>query len=159
MAVSIAELGGIFPEELSDRDEGVELDDFVDYAVERELDAHQDLNSRRKKLIYVQETFGINIVEVANWLGISEKESRKFLSRRGIRDNEFEEIKDRFNHIFAITSIIDSHVQYRNAKRKTLLKPNALLRNLGANNWIIVGETRRAVAVVERTFRHIHEQG
>ena len=157
MAVSITELGLRFPEELSDRDEGVELFDFVDYAVERELDRHTELNSRRKRLIFIQETFGLNSIEIANLFGITEKESRRFLSRRGIRGNEFEEIKDRFNHLFAITSIIDGHVQGLNPKRRALNKPNALLRDLGVKDWIIAGETQRAVAVAERTFRHIHE--
>ncbi|PIR80114.1 MAG: hypothetical protein COU25_01810 [Candidatus Levybacteria bacterium CG10_big_fil_rev_8_21_14_0_10_35_13] len=157
MAVSISELGQRFPEELSDRDEGVELFDFVDYAVEREVDRHPELPSRRKKLIFIQETFGLNSVEIANWLGITEKESRRYLSRRGIRDNEFEEIKDRFEHVFTITSMVNRHVEGLNSKRKTLIKPNALLRNLGVKDWIIEGKTRRAVAVAERTFRHIHE--
>ena len=81
MARSIIELRLRSPEELSEQDEGLELEDFVDYAVERELSRHPEHSSRRKKLISVQDTFGLNAVEVANWFGITETESRRYLSR------------------------------------------------------------------------------
>lgn len=135
-----------------------ELQVIVDDVVKREIDHHPDLNSRRKKLIFIQETFGWNTVEVAHILRVSEDEARRFLSRRGIRNNEFEQIEEQFNGTFAITSIIAAHVEGLLPRRDALVRPNALLEDLGIKEMLKKGEVNKAVAITEQSFKKFHEE-
>ncbi len=137
-----------------------DLQVIFDDVVKRETEYHPELTSRRKKLIFIQESFGWwGPMEIAHILGIDEKHARRFLSRRGIRNNELEELEERFNAAFAITSIIEKHVPGIILRRDILFKRNALLNDNGIKKMLEMGEGRKAVFVAEKTFRHIHEQG
>lgn len=152
----IKELERRFSEDLSDRDQGIELADFTDTAAEREWDRRPELKSRRKKLIFFQDKFGWNEMQVAHALGVSQTEAHKFLSRRGIQNQEFQAIRDRFMEVFATLSIVENHVEEYELRKRVLTKPNDLLKGLGAYDFIMAGETKRALAVAERTFNHVH---
>lgn len=137
-----------------------ETEVIFDDVVKREMEHRPELTSRRKKLIFMQETFQFwNPVELGHIIGVDEKTIRRFLSRRGIRNDEYASVQKRFEGTFAITSIIDHHVSGLLPKRDALVKPNALLENTGAKQMLITGEVEKAVFVAERTFKHIHEQG
>lgn len=136
-----------------------EMQVIFDDVVKRETEHRPNLNSRRKKLIFIQETFGWwDVIEIAHVLGVDEKDAKRYLSRRGIRNNEFDEIERRFNAAFAITSIIEHHVSGLLPRRDAFVKPNPLLGNVGIKQTLIRGNVEKAVFVAERTFRHIHEQ-
>jgi hypothetical protein len=140
-------------------EENWETEVIFDDVVKREIDHHPELNSRRKKLIFVQETFQFwNPVELGNVLNVDEKTIRRFLSRRGIRNEEYEAVQKQFEGVFAVTSIIEHHVQGLLPRRDALVKPNALLQDSGVKQMLKLGEVEKAVVVAERTFRHIHDQ-
>ena len=140
-------------------DEEYDLQVLFDDVVKRETDHHPELNSRRKKLIFIQKTFEWwNVAEVANILKVTEKETRRFLSRRGIRTNEFEEIEEQFNGVFAITSIIAKHVEGLLPRRDTLAKPNGLLENWGVKAVLINGDIKEAVKVAQMTYDKYHRE-
>ena len=135
-----------------------DLQVLFDDVVKREIDHHPELNSRRKKLIFIQETFGWNIIEMAHRLGTTEQISRRFLSRRGMRKIEHEEFAERLDGTFAITSIVAAHVKGLLPRRDTLNRPNALLEQHGVKAEIDKGEMFKAVYIAERSFRQVHEQ-
>jgi hypothetical protein len=138
---------------------GWETEVIFDDVVKRELDHHKELNSRRKKLIFIQDTFQFwNPVELGNILRVDEKTIRRFLSRRGIRNEEYQEVQKQFEGVFAITSIIESHVSGLLPRRDALIRPNALLQDSGAKQMLKLGEVEKAVAVAERTFKFIHDR-
>ena len=136
-----------------------ELEVIFDDVVKREIEYHKELPSRRKKLIFMQETFQFwNPTELGHIIGVDEKTVRRFLSRRGIRNDEYEQAQKRFEGAFAVISIIEHHVSGLLPRRDALVKPNALLENIGAKQMLKIGEVEKAVFVAERTFKHIHEQ-
>lgn len=140
-------------------EEGYELEVIFDDVVKREIEHHKELNSRRKKLIFIQETFQFwNPVELGNVLRVDEKTIRRFLSRRGIRNEEYQQIQKQFEGTFAITSIIESHVEGLLPRRDALVRPNALLQDSGAKQMLKLGEVEKAVAVAEKTFKFIHDR-
>jgi hypothetical protein len=73
-----------------------EQQEEVNYVIEREDDHNKARKSRRRQLIEIQEALGweANPVEVGNLLKFTKKETDRYLSRRGIRDAEFEEIQE-----------------------------------------------------------------
>ncbi len=68
----------------------------VDDVIQREDDHNKARKSRRKQLIEIQTAFGweAHPVEIGNLLKLTEQETRRYLSRRGIRNAEFEEIQE-----------------------------------------------------------------
>ena len=137
---------------------GYEINVIFDDVVKREIEHHPELKSRRKKLIFIQKTFEMwNPVELGHIMRVDEKPIRRFLSRRGIRNGEYEQIQKQFEGAFAVTSIIEHHVSGLLERRDALVKPNALLENIGAKQMLIRGDVEKAVFVAERTFRHIHD--
>lgn len=140
-------------------EEGYELNVIFDDVVKREIEHHKELNSRRKQLIFIQETFQFwNPVELGNVLRVDEKTIRRFLSRRGIRNEEYQQIQKQFEGTFAITSIIEKHVEGLLPRRDALVRPNALLQDSGAKQMLKLGEVEKAVAVAEKTFKFIHDR-
>ena len=137
--------------------EMIALEDSFDGAIQREVEHHPELISRRQKLIFIQETFGWNTVEMGHMLGVSEKEARRYLSRRGMRDGEFESLRDNFLGLFAITSIVKRYVDGLLPRRDTLARPNGLLENKGVKKVIKQGRIYEAVDVAERTFNFLNE--
>ena len=139
---------------------GWETEVIFDDVVKREYERHPEHKSRRKRLIFIQETFGIwNPVELSHLIGVDEKTIRKFISRRGIRDTELEKVQEIFDGTYAITSIIEHHVEGLLARRDTLVKQNPLLGAIGIKEALKLGLAEEAVLIAERTFKHIHEQG
>lgn len=140
-------------------EEGYELNVIFDDVVKREIEHHPELSSRRKKLIFIQETFQFwNPVELGNVLRVDEKTIRRFLSRRGIRNEEYQQIQKQFEGVFAVTSIIENHVEGLLPRRDALVRPNALLQDSGAKQMLKLGEVEKAVAVAERTFKFVHDR-
>lgn len=136
-----------------------DLQVLFDDVVKRETDHHPELNSRRKKMIFVQNTFQWwNVAEVANIFRTTEQEARRFLSRRGIRRTEFAEIEDQFNGVFAIASIIAKHVEGLLPRRDTLAKPNGLLENWGVKAVLLHGNVKAAVEVAQMTYDKFHRE-
>ena len=73
-----------------------ETQEQVDRVTEREDLGNPGRKSRRKQLIDIQEALGYEAkpVEIGKLLGLTEDQAKRYLSRRGIRNEEFEEIKD-----------------------------------------------------------------
>lgn len=147
---------------LAPEDRGVLLDDNVSIAIEREADRHPIPKSRRGQLIYFQNTFGWDAhpIEAASMLGVSEEDARRFLSRRGIRNSEFEAIQERFYDLVTIARMAERvHPgKYSLVDRRAMLAtPNPLFDdfpNQGrcALDLMVEGQTHRVVSVLQNAF-------
>jgi hypothetical protein len=74
----------------------VERQVAVNDVIKREDDHNKARKSRRRQLIEIQKALGweTHPVEVGNLLKLTEQQTRRYLSRRGIRNAEFEEIQE-----------------------------------------------------------------
>ncbi len=143
-------------------DQGVDLDDHVSSAVVGEQLHHPKPISRRGGLIEIQETFGYEAhpIEVAHLLGITEKEIRRYLSRRGIRDTEFEAIQERYYDLLTIARITKDIHPGPHAivdRRAILSQRNHLFDDFpgqkrNAFDLIKIGQTHRVVSVLQNTL-------
>ncbi len=83
---------------------------------------------------------------------------RRFISRRGVRNDEFEKVQEMFDGTYAVTSIIEHHVQGLLPRRDALVKPNPLIGNIGIKDALKRGLVEESVFVAEKTFKNVHEQ-
>lgn len=153
---------------LAEADRGIALADFAGIAVERETNHHPTPASRRGQLIHFLEVFGLEAspMQLAHFLGVTEAEIRKFLSRRGVREAEYETIKERFDGIITVGRMAEDF--YPNPysipdRRAMIATQNPLFadekgQSRSALDLMVSGETPRVVAVLQNTFEFLNRE-
>lgn len=130
---------------------------IVDDAIKREDNHNKARKSRRRQLIDIQEALGYEAhpVKVGNLLGIPEQQARRYLSRRGIRNAEFEEIQEilsGYHTIALMLKRIHPHPFAFVERRAVLANTNDFLLKETGIDAIKTGNPSMIVAQLETTF-------
>jgi hypothetical protein len=137
-------------------DERYAIQVSVDAVVKTELE-RQEL-SRRKRLIEIQEAFGYErdlmpLARMINPDAEDDRQIKRFLSRRGMRNAEYETVKARFDDFLVISRKLKQAYPGRQAfaqRREVLSKINGqILTETGVNAFET--DTNLLVDAVERT--------
>ncbi len=135
----------------------------ADFAAKTELERPE--LSRRQRLIEIQETFGYErdlmpLSRMINPDAENDKQIRKFLSRRGIRNDEYELIQARFDDFLVISRKLKQTYPGRQAfaqRREVLAKINGqILTETGVN--ASQTDTHLLVDAVERTVGFLNSE-
>jgi hypothetical protein len=145
-------------------DEGFEQTEIVQTANASEIGRHPGI-SRRQMVVLLQTRFGyegeLNLLHLARLVGVDEREVRRFISRRGMRTEEFLPLQARIEDLLDVSAgFVEMYPEEQGVfdRRAALTDLNKRVGQRHGVNPLRDGRTDLLVSEMEKTLEFHRQQ-